>query len=174
MKMSAIRVSPHRRSKAEIETLLKDNKDIDTTDIGILSRLQMDGRASFNALAQDLGLSVATVSKRVGKLQDLGVIEGYSAIVSCDKLGFTENLLLMVYLNPGSDVTNVGEEIGRLRGVKRVYSIFSDFDLLIHICCATETEIDTSIRKIGEIKEVTKITKMSVFKKIKDDFRVQI
>jgi len=174
MVMSGIKVSPHRRSKEEMEFLLRANDDIDTTDVDILSKLQMDGRASFNTLAQELNLSVATVSKRVKKLQDLGVIEGYSAIVSCDKLGFKENIWLMIYLAPGTDVISVGSEISRLRGVKRVYSIFSDFDLLIHICCASTTEIDESIRKLGEIKGVTKITKMIVFKKIKEDFRVHI
>ena len=174
MEMGIIPASPHKRSREELESLLRDNEDIDITDIDILSRLQMDGRASFNALAHDLNLSVATVSKRVKKLNDLGVIEGYSAIVSCDKLGFTENLWLMVYLSPGSDVNAVGQAIGSLRGVKRVYSIFSDFDLLIHICCATKSDIDDGIRKIGEIEEVMKITKMSVFRKIKEDFKVQI
>jgi DNA-binding Lrp family transcriptional regulator len=172
--MNTIPASPHRRSKEELESLLRDNEDIDTTDIEILSKLQMDGRASFNTLAQNLNLSVATVSKRVRRLQDLGVIEGYSAIVSCDKLGFTENLWLMIYLAPGSDVNIVGQTIGALRGVKRVYSIFSDFDLLIHICCATKSDIDNGIKTIGEIREVTKITKMSVFRKIKEDFKVQI
>lgn len=166
--------NPYKRNKGELERLLEENPDLDLTDINILSALQMDGRASFNTIAETLGLSVATVSKRVSKLEELGVISGFSAVVVCEKLGFKENLWLMLYLQPGSDVDNIGDKMSKLRGVKSVYSLFSDFDLLAHICCATSQEIDNAIQTIGSIEGVVKVTKMSVYKKIKEDFRVQI
>ena len=168
------KVSPYKRSEEEIAELTKNNASVDPKDIEILSMLQWDGRASFNDIAAALGMSVATVSKRVNKLQDLGVIDGYSAIVQCDRLGFTENLWVMLYLEPGADVDDIGKQVSNLRGVKCVYSLFSDFDLLVHLCCATESDIDNAIRTIGTIKGVTKVTKASVYKKIKEDFRVQI
>jgi DNA-binding Lrp family transcriptional regulator len=166
--------SPYRRTEEELEALLHDNKDVDITDVKILSILQMDGRASFNTLAHELNLSVATVSKRVAKLERLGVIKGFSAVVACEGLGFTENLWVMLYLEPGADAGGIGEEVAKLRGVKCVYQIFSDFDLLVHICCATNSDIDNAIKTIGKIEGVSKVTKMSVYKKIKEDFRVQI
>lgn len=167
-------VSPYKRSERELKELLDNNTDVDIQDIKILSLLQWDGRASFNTIADELGMSVATVSKRVKKLQDLGVIDGFSAIVVCDRLGFTENLWVMLYLEPGADVDDIGAQVSKLRGVKCVYSLFSDFDLLVHLCCATNNDIDAAIKTIGTIKGVTKVTKASVYKKIKEDFRVQI
>jgi DNA-binding Lrp family transcriptional regulator len=166
--------SPYQRTQEELDELLRDNKDVDLTDVKILSLLQMDGRASFNTLAHELDLSVATVSKRVSKLESLGIIKGFSAVVACEGLGFTENLWIMLYLEPGADANRIGEEVAILRGVKCVYQIFSDFDLLVHICCATNNDIDSAIQTIGRIDGVSKVTKMSVYKKIKEDFRVQI
>ena len=166
--------SPYRRTEKELEELIRDNKDVDRTDIDILSILQMDGRASFNTLASRLNLSVATVSKRVTKLEELGIIKGFSAVIACEGLGFTENLWIMLYLEPGADANTIGEEVAKLRGVKSVYQVFSDFDLLVHICCATDNDIDNAIHTIGKISGVSKVTKMSVYKKIKEDFRVQI
>ncbi|MGD9397253.1 MAG: Lrp/AsnC family transcriptional regulator, partial [Candidatus Thorarchaeota archaeon] len=93
-----IEPSPYKRTDEELQQLLEGNPDIDLIDIDILSKLQMDGRASFNTLADELGLSVATVSKRVKKLEDAGVIRGFSAVVVCEKLGFKENLWVMLYL----------------------------------------------------------------------------
>jgi DNA-binding Lrp family transcriptional regulator len=107
-------------------------------------------------------------------LESLGVLTGFSAIVECDKLGFGENLWLMLYLKPGSDVNRIGNQVSHLRGVKSVYSLFSDFDLLVHLCCATEQDVDNAIQTIGLIEGIVKVTKMSVYKKIKQDFRVQI
>ena len=71
-------------------------------------------------------------------------------------------------------ISGIGEKVSDLRGVKCVYQIFSDFDLLVHICCATNNDIDNAIKTIGQIDGVSKVTKMSVYKKIKEDFRVQI
>jgi Lrp/AsnC family transcriptional regulator for asnA, asnC and gidA len=169
-----IPTSPYKRSEEELEQLLKDNPDVDLIDVDILSILQMDGRASFNDIAKKLKLSVATVSKRVHKLEEIGAIKGFSAVVACEKLGFKENLWLMLYLEPGADIDAVGKRVSTFRGVKCVYSLFSDFDLLAHLCCATNDDIDSAIIEIGKIDGVVKVTKMSVYKKIKEDFRVQI
>jgi DNA-binding Lrp family transcriptional regulator len=166
--------SPYKRSDEEIAQLLADNPEIDPIDVEILSILQMDGRASFNTIADELEMSVATVSKRVHKLEEIGAIRGFSAVVACEKLGFKENLWLMLYLKPGADIDSVGKRVSQFRGVKCVYSLFSDFDLLAHLCCATNDDIDNAIIEIGKIDGVVKVTKMSVYKKIKEDFRVQI
>ncbi|MFX1560159.1 MAG: Lrp/AsnC family transcriptional regulator [Promethearchaeota archaeon] len=173
-KENKIKPSPYKRSKDELQPLVEDNPDVDLIDISILSKLQMDGRASFNMLADELGLSVATVSKRVKNLEDKGVIRGFSAVVACEKLGFKENLWVMLYLEPGAHIDRIGEKVSTFRGVKCVYSLFSDFDLLVHLCCATSDDIDNAILEIGKIDGVVKVTKMSVYKKIKEDFRVQI
>jgi DNA-binding Lrp family transcriptional regulator len=166
--------SPYKRSEEELQELLRDNKNVDITDVKILSLLQMDGRASFNTLADELGISVTTVSARVKKLHEGGILKGFSALVACEGLGFTENLWLALFLEPGSDVFAIGKKVADLRGVKCVYSVFGDFDLLVHVCCATNRDIDNAIISTGKIKGVSKITKMSVYKKIKEDFRVQI
>ena len=166
--------SPYKRTEEELQELLINNKNVDLIDVRILSLLQMDGRASFNTLADELGLSVATVSARVKKLQEHGILKGFAAVVACEGLGFTENLWILLYLDPGADAEAIGNRVAVLRGVKCVYSIFSDFDLMVHLCCATNNDIDSAIIEIGKIKGVSKLTKMSVYKKIKEDFRVQI
>ena len=82
--------------------------------------------------------------------------------------------VLLVHNGSAADVDDIGAQVSKLRGVKCVYSLFSDFDLLVHLCCATNNDIDAAIKTIGTIKGVTKVTKASVYKKIKEDFRVQI
>jgi Lrp/AsnC family transcriptional regulator for asnA, asnC and gidA len=43
-------------------------------DIGILEKLQEDGRASYSAIARELGIAESTVRYRVEKLRESGVI----------------------------------------------------------------------------------------------------
>jgi DNA-binding Lrp family transcriptional regulator len=160
------------RSPEAIHELLGKTKGIDETDLKIITMLQVDGRASFNTIGSKLGISTATVSKRVKKLRDHEVINGFSAIVSCDKIGFVENLWMMVCLEPGTDALKAGQEISRLPFIKNVYAVLSDFDILAHLCCATTEEASSVIQQLGKIKGVSKITKIGVYSKLKEEFKI--
>jgi len=152
--------------------ILKRTAGLDELDVAILLLLQENGRASYNEIAKELGVSVATVSKRVKSLEERGIVQGYAAILSCENLGFTESLWLMVHTSPGADVDAIGRTIAKQVGVKCVYAIYSDFDLLVHITCATPEEVASTIKAIGKIRDVVRVTKMSVSKRIKEEFKV--
>ena len=51
---------------------------MDATDQQLLSLLRKDARASVATLAQKLGVSRGTVSNRITKLEDAGIIVGYT------------------------------------------------------------------------------------------------
>ncbi|WP_426362748.1 Lrp/AsnC family transcriptional regulator [Streptomyces sp. E-08] len=59
----------------------------DSTDWRILEALQAEGRASFAELARAVSMSPSAVTERVRRLEDAGVISGYTAIVDQDRLG---------------------------------------------------------------------------------------
>jgi len=62
---------------------------IDIDDIGweILTELQRDGRIGFAELGRRVGLSAPAVAARVRRLEEDGVIEGYRAQLSFERLG---------------------------------------------------------------------------------------
>jgi len=59
----------------------------DSTDRRILSILSADGRASYQAIADAVGLSRPAVMERVKRLEELGYITGYGAHLDRTKLG---------------------------------------------------------------------------------------
>jgi Lrp/AsnC family transcriptional regulator, leucine-responsive regulatory protein len=59
----------------------------DQTDMRILEALQQDGRASYAELARTVSMSASAVAERVRRLEDSGVISGYSAVVDPERLG---------------------------------------------------------------------------------------
>lgn len=59
----------------------------DTKDLLILQALQTDARQSLAAIGKRIGLSQPAMSERVRKLEEAGVIEGYSARVNLRALG---------------------------------------------------------------------------------------
>ncbi len=59
---------------------------LDSKDQAIVSLLQKDGRMSVQNMAKALGITRATVTKRIEKLESSGVITGYVAVVKKDFL----------------------------------------------------------------------------------------
>lgn len=59
----------------------------DATDWRILDALQRDGRASFADLARAVSMSASAVTERVRRLEEAGVITGYTAVVDHERLG---------------------------------------------------------------------------------------
>lgn len=61
--------------------------DFDKTDAAILDCLQRDGRLSNAKLAEQLALSETPCWRRVKRLEERGVIEGYQVMLNRRKLG---------------------------------------------------------------------------------------
>ena len=68
---------------------------LDKIDRLILRSLQQDGRATYDQLAEQVGLSPSAVLRRVKRLEDSGVIQRYVALVPPEAVG----LGLTAYLN---------------------------------------------------------------------------
>ena len=73
-----------------------ENADqLDAIDRRILRALQADGRMIYDALAAQVSLSPSATLRRVKRLEETGVIAGYVALVSPERVG----LGLTAYLN---------------------------------------------------------------------------
>ena len=60
---------------------------LDSMDRRILQSLQAQGRSTYDELAAAVGLSASAVLRRVRRLEESGVIAGYVALVSPEKVG---------------------------------------------------------------------------------------
>ncbi len=74
---------------------MKAALELDAIDRRLLRALQQDGRATYDTLAAEAGLSASAVLRRVRRLEEGGVIVGYRALVAPQRLG----LSLSAYIN---------------------------------------------------------------------------
>ncbi|UWG48924.1 DNA-binding transcriptional regulator, Lrp family [Halanaeroarchaeum sp. HSR-CO] len=98
-------------------------------DATLINALLEDGRASLRSLAEELDVSVTTVSNHLKDLEAEGVIEGYTPMVDYEKLGYdvTAIVQLKVEGNALPDITD------RLEGHKQmvnVYEVTGEFDII--------------------------------------------
>ncbi|AOO79716.1 Lrp/AsnC family transcriptional regulator [Bosea vaviloviae] len=72
--------------------------ELDQIDRRILAALQANGRISNLELAEQVGLSPTPCSRRIKRLEETGVIEGYAARISPAALGFGICVMVSVRL----------------------------------------------------------------------------
>ena len=62
--------------------------ELDRTDRDIIRSLERDARMSLRSVAEEIGVSLGTVSNRLKRLEDTGVIKGYRVEIDPDKVGW--------------------------------------------------------------------------------------
>lgn len=77
-------------------------ESLDETDWRILVALQQNGRASFADLARSVSMSPSAVTERVRRLESLGVIAGYTAVLDTERLGLTVLALVRIRYPTGN------------------------------------------------------------------------
>lgn len=74
------------------------SESLDRIDRRLLALLQQDARLTQEKLAEHIGLSASAVQRRIRRLEQIGVIDGYRAIVRPSALGLSLSALLSVRL----------------------------------------------------------------------------
>lgn len=77
------------------------NAALDKVDHAILDALLHDARASQRALADRIGLSPPAIRERIRRLEDDGVIEGFTIDISTRSLGYTLEAIVRLEPLPG-------------------------------------------------------------------------
>jgi DNA-binding Lrp family transcriptional regulator len=98
-------------------------------DARLINALLGDGRASLRSLAEDLDVSVTTVSNHLRDLEDEGVVRGYTPRVDYDALGYDVTAVVQLKI----EGTALPEFVDRLRDEPRmtsVYEVTGDYDVI--------------------------------------------
>lgn len=99
---------------------------LDETDVKILNHLQKNGRAQRNTIAEIVHLSVPSVSERMRKLEERGLISDYNAILDPKKFNFDITAFIFVEVDGSEKYTNFVELIIEHPEVLECHSITGD------------------------------------------------
>ena len=113
----------------------KHRMGLDKFDIAILEALQKDARLSLQELGKQVGLTASPCWTRIRRMEDAGVIEGYSVRVNPDKVGLSETVILHVTLDSHSDeaLFEFGKALEDIPEVLEAYLVSGDYDYYIRV-----------------------------------------
>ncbi len=98
-------------------------------DEKLVNELLGDGRASLRSLAEDLDVSVTTVSNHLSDLEDAGIIQGYTPKVDYDALGYDVTAILQLKVE-GSSLVEVTDTLSEHDQMVSVYETTGDHDII--------------------------------------------
>ncbi|NRR30338.1 Lrp/AsnC family transcriptional regulator [Oxalobacteraceae bacterium] len=128
---------------------MEQQAEIDAIDRRILRELRQDGRLSNTKLAEKIGLSTTPCWNRVRALEDSGVIEGYTALLSQKALGLPDTVIIEVTLDRHDDdiFESFGTALAALPEVMEAYLLTGEYDYLIKVAVAGTAGYEEFLRR---------------------------
>jgi Lrp/AsnC family leucine-responsive transcriptional regulator len=132
---------------------------LDPIDRKILRFLREDGRMSHAAIAKEVGLSGPAVHERVRKLEQRGVIAGYTALLDPDAMGRPHVAFTLVTLEPGNETAMDEPIVARIcdePDVLEFHRIAGEDCYLVKVRAATNKDLEKLLRRIRSIPGVAR------------------
>lgn len=98
-------------------------------DSELVNELLGNGRASLRSLAEQLDVSVTTVSNHLSDLENEGVVEGYTPIVNYDELGYDVTAVMQLKAE-GNALPDITETLQDHDQMISVYEVTGDYDII--------------------------------------------
>jgi Lrp/AsnC family leucine-responsive transcriptional regulator len=127
-------------------------EEIDRTVVRLLSA---DGRMSYTDLAKATGLSTSAVHQRVRRLEQRGVIEGYSANVDFAAIGLPLTAFVSIRPIDASQPDDSPERLAGIEAIEACYSVAGDQSYLLKVRVAAPTDLEELLARIRSAAGVT-------------------
>ncbi len=145
--------------------------ELDSFDRKILAVLRENARATNVEIAEKVGLTEAPCSRRIRRLEQSGVIQGYSARLDPEAigLGFIAYVTLVLDYITGSTAQEFVDRIGEIPEVISCYIVSGGYDAILHVAATDSAAYsDIVFDKLRRIPGVKDVRSSFVMKTIKE------
>jgi len=121
---------------------------IDEIDVRMLQLLQERGRIKRNEIAEEVSLSVPSVSDRMKKLEERGVVTGYHAIVNPRRVGYDISAFIRVMVDGSKHYDTFVQRACKLEQVQEVHSITGDGSHILRVLIRNTSGLENLLSTI--------------------------
>ncbi|MFY9717633.1 MAG: Lrp/AsnC family transcriptional regulator [Thermoplasmata archaeon] len=146
---------------------------LDTLDRSILEELNVDARRSHREIAHRLKVSPTTVSTRVARLEEEGVIHGYIPLLDDELLGWDLWAAVGIRISKGR-LREVEERLARDPHAYAIYDVTGDYDALLIGRFRDRRDLDRFVKHALQDPHVERSNTQVVLNRVKEDRRVPV
>jgi DNA-binding Lrp family transcriptional regulator len=144
---------------------------LNETDMKILQVLLEDARFSSRQIAKRVGVSVGTVLSRIRRMEEDGLIKGYSVIMNHERLGYELTVVMEVTVSKGR-LIEMENEIAKIPNVCSVYDVTGLTDAFIIAKFKTREELGKFTKRLLALPYIERTNTHVVLTTVKEDFRL--
>jgi Lrp/AsnC family leucine-responsive transcriptional regulator len=127
---------------------------LDERDREIIAALQEDARATYADVGRRVGLAPSSVHDRVRKLEQVGAIRSYRAVVDPEALGlFVTAFVAVTPLDP-TQPDDLPDRVRDFPEVEDCYSVAGEANYILKVRTKTTGDLEDLIRRLREKGEV--------------------
>ena len=147
---------------------------LDDIDIKILKALQEKGRTKRNQLAEKVGLSVPSVSERLNKLEEHGIIEGYYAKVNKQSFGLDIMAYIHVVMDSSKNYKSLISNVEKMPQILECHSVLGEGSHLLKVVVRNTEALEKLLGEIQTWLGVTATKTTFVLSTIKETTAINI
>ena len=145
--------------------------ELNETDNKILKNLLEDARFSSRQIAKNVGVSVGTVLSRIKKMENGGIIKGYSAILDHGMLGYELTVVTEITVSKGR-LVEMEKEIAKNPNVCGVYDVTGLTDAVIIAKFKSREDLGQFTKQLLALPYIERTNTHVVLTTVKENFRL--
>lgn len=145
--------------------------ELDTTDRDLLAALLEDARISQRGLAKRVGVAQGTITNRLRRLEEMGIIKGYTVLLDAESIGWTMTVITGLRIQKGSMI-DVQQQIAADPRVFAVYDVTGDYDSMVLARVRGRRDLDDLTKTVFTLNGVQRSFTQVVLNTVKEDGRV--
>ena len=145
--------------------------DLNETDEKILKNLLDDARRSSRQIAKNVGVSVGTVLSRIKKMEDEGLIKGYTITLDHEKIGYQLTIVTEITVSKGR-LLEMEQEIAKMPSVCGVYDVTGSTDAIIIAKFKNREELGTFTKRLLALPYIERTNTHIVLSTIKETLKL--
>ena len=121
---------------------------LDDLDIKILNLLQENGRVKRNAIAEQVGLSLPSLSERLKKLEEHKIIEGYFTKLNKKAFGFDIMAFITVVMDSSKNYEKFASNVKKTPEISECYSVLGEGSHIVKVLTKDTASLENLLGKI--------------------------
>ncbi len=121
----------------------------------IIALLAADGRMSFTELARHTGLSVSAAQQRVRRLEQRGVIRGYSAVVSPEEIGLPLTAFVSIKPFDPAAPDDAPDRLAHLTAIEACHSVAGEESYILKVRVPSPAGLEELLQEIRAAASVS-------------------
>jgi DNA-binding Lrp family transcriptional regulator len=140
----------------------------DEIDRAIVGLLVEDARRSFNDIGSVVGLSAPAVKRRVDRLEESGVIRGYSAVIDRNIEGAVTETFVELYCSGRTSPSEIRAMVEPYEQVVEAFTVSGEADALLMLRTRDIAELEDTLERIRANAHVERTKTVIVLPRLLD------